>query len=131
MRRAFLLLWCILLVTVSVQRCSGSALHSSITKSAGLDSSMGPDDVVIGDELIKPADDVVIGDELLKPACDKLGYRFLHLPSGLKVLLISDPDTDKAAAALDVSLRLHTITTDSSSSSSTVRGQTTRALHAF
>lgn len=48
--------------------------------------------------------DVVVGEQLIKPACDKLSYRVVELPNKLRVLLIHDPETDKAAAALDVSL---------------------------
>lgn len=36
------------------------------------------------------------------PAIDKREHRFLELPNGLRVLVISDPDTDQAAAALSV-----------------------------
>jgi hypothetical protein len=46
---------------------------------------------------------VVVGEQLIKPACDKLSYRVVELPNKLRVLLIHDPETDKAAAALDVS----------------------------
>lgn len=46
---------------------------------------------------------VVTTESIIKPACDKLSYRSVLLPNKLKVLLISDPETDKAAAALDVS----------------------------
>jgi hypothetical protein len=47
---------------------------------------------------------VVVGEQLIKPACDKLSYRVVELPNKLRILLIHDPETDKAAAALDVSL---------------------------
>ena len=33
---------------------------------------------------------------------DEKGYRYVQLDNGLRVLLISDPDTEKAAASLDV-----------------------------
>jgi hypothetical protein len=36
------------------------------------------------------------------PRCDELAYRIVSLPNGLRAALVSDPDTDKAAAALDV-----------------------------
>lgn len=49
------------------------------------------------------APEVLVGADLVKPACDKLAYRAIQLPNKLRVLLIHDPDTDKAAAALDVS----------------------------
>lgn len=38
----------------------------------------------------------------VKSPNDRLDYRYLRLDNGLQVLLISDPDTDKSAAALDV-----------------------------
>lgn len=46
---------------------------------------------------------VLIGEDIIKPRCDKLEYRSITLPNKLRVLLISDPETDKAAAALNVS----------------------------
>ena len=41
-------------------------------------------------------------DEIARSEEDKRNYRGLELNNGLKVLLISDPTTDKSAAALDV-----------------------------
>jgi insulysin len=35
-------------------------------------------------------------------SCDELAYRIVELPNRLRAVLVSDPDTDKAAAALDV-----------------------------
>ncbi|KAG2427393.1 hypothetical protein HYH02_014613 [Chlamydomonas schloesseri] len=40
--------------------------------------------------------------QLVKPANDDMEYRYLQLPNGLRVLLISDPTADKAGAAMDV-----------------------------
>lgn len=37
-----------------------------------------------------------------RPSCDELSYRVVDLPNGLRAALVSDPDTDKAAAAMDV-----------------------------
>eukprot|EP00775_Hariotina_reticulata_P005549 gene5549-5785_t len=45
---------------------------------------------------------VIAFDGIVRPSCDKLGYRVVTLPNQLRVLLVSDPDTDKAAAALNV-----------------------------
>ncbi|XP_073115983.1 insulin-degrading enzyme-like 1, peroxisomal [Elaeis guineensis] len=42
--------------------------------------------------------------EIFKPRNDKREYRRIVLPNSLEVLLISDPDTDKAAASMDVSV---------------------------
>ncbi|WP_252179714.1 insulinase family protein [Endozoicomonas sp. 4G] len=39
---------------------------------------------------------------VVKSPADDRDYRFVQLDNGLKALLISDPDTDKAAAAVDV-----------------------------
>lgn len=39
---------------------------------------------------------------LEKPANDEREYRLIKLANQLEVLLISDPDTDRASAALDV-----------------------------
>ena len=41
-------------------------------------------------------------DHVVKSAEDKRLYRGLELTNGMKILLISDPTTEKAAAALDV-----------------------------
>jgi len=40
--------------------------------------------------------------DIVKPTSDKLSYRFVELHNGIKVVLVSDPETDKSAAALDV-----------------------------
>lgn len=37
-----------------------------------------------------------------KPLLDDRSYRVIQLPNQLEILLIHDPDTDKAAAAMDV-----------------------------
>ncbi|MRI34825.1 hypothetical protein EOPP23_17750 [Endozoicomonas sp. OPT23] len=41
---------------------------------------------------------------IIKSPADDRDYRYLTLDNGLKALLISDPDTDKAAAAVDVNV---------------------------
>jgi len=43
--------------------------------------------------------------ELITPQIDTFEYRFLRLENNLQVVLVHDKDTDKAAAALDVSGR--------------------------
>lgn len=50
------------------------------------------------------ASDCIVGPEPRKSELDDRLYRTLALPNGLKVLLVSDPMQDKAAAALDVSV---------------------------
>ncbi|GJN32785.1 hypothetical protein PR202_gb21313 [Eleusine coracana subsp. coracana] len=42
--------------------------------------------------------------EIIKPRNDKRGYRRVVLPNALECLLVSDPDTDKAAASMSVSV---------------------------
>ncbi|KAL6657756.1 hypothetical protein ACP70R_005536 [Stipagrostis hirtigluma subsp. patula] len=42
--------------------------------------------------------------EITKPRNDKRGYRRVVLPNSLECLLISDPDTDKAAASMNVAV---------------------------
>ncbi|XP_022253443.1 insulin-degrading enzyme-like, partial [Limulus polyphemus] len=41
-------------------------------------------------------------DNIIKSEEDKISYRGLELTNGMKILLISDPTTEKSAAALDV-----------------------------
>lgn len=43
-------------------------------------------------------------DNIAKSQNDKLSYRGLVLSNEMKVLLISDPTTDKSAASLDVEI---------------------------
>ena len=43
-----------------------------------------------------------VESNIVKSAEDKRAYRGLELTNGLKVLLVSDPSTDKSSAALDV-----------------------------
>lgn len=43
-------------------------------------------------------------DNILKSKEDKRLYRGLVLSNELKVLLVSDPSTDKSAAAMDVNV---------------------------
>lgn len=43
-------------------------------------------------------------EELFKPLVDDSDYRFITLSNGLRCLLVSDPEADKAAASLDVSI---------------------------
>lgn len=42
--------------------------------------------------------------QVMKSPADDRDYRYLTLDNGLKVLLVSDPDTDKGAAAVDVNV---------------------------
>ena len=40
--------------------------------------------------------------EVVKPAVDKLRYRCVVLDNNIRITLVSDPEADKAAAAMDV-----------------------------
>ncbi|KAK6060676.1 peptidase, M16 family [Cooperia oncophora] len=43
-------------------------------------------------------------DDIVKSPSDQREYRGLELTNGLRVLLVSDPTTDKSAAAMDVNV---------------------------
>lgn len=45
-----------------------------------------------------------IYNDIIKSEQDKRLYRGIEFENGLKALLVSDPSTDKAAAALDVNI---------------------------
>ena len=45
-----------------------------------------------------------LADNLEKPLLDNRSYRVIELPNKLEALLIHDPDTDKASAAMDVNV---------------------------
>jgi insulysin len=45
-----------------------------------------------------------ITDQLEKPALDDRDYRVIRLPNKLEALLVHDPDTDKASAAVNVNV---------------------------
>lgn len=53
-----------------------------------------------------PPDDAPerLADHLETPALDDRSYRVIRLPNKLEALLVHDPDTDKASAALDVNV---------------------------
>lgn len=43
-------------------------------------------------------------DDIVKSPNDKRAYRGLVLKNEMKVLIVSDPETDKSAASLDVNI---------------------------
>ncbi|KAK0715927.1 hypothetical protein B0H67DRAFT_610605, partial [Lasiosphaeris hirsuta] len=45
-----------------------------------------------------------IADTLEKPLLDNRSYRVMRLPNQLEIVLVYDPDTDKAAATMDVNV---------------------------
>lgn len=45
-----------------------------------------------------------LADNLQKPIVDDRSYRVIKLPNQLEALLIHDPETDKASAAMDVNV---------------------------
>lgn len=50
----------------------------------------------------KPVERVT--DQLEVPSLDDRSYRVIRLPNQLEALLVHDPETDKASAALDVNV---------------------------
>ncbi len=46
----------------------------------------------------------LLTDRLEKPSLDDRQYRVVRLANGLEALLVHDPETDKASAALDVNV---------------------------
>lgn len=44
----------------------------------------------------------ILADKLEQPDLDNRSYRVIQLSNKLEVLLVHDPDTDKASAAMDV-----------------------------
>jgi len=46
----------------------------------------------------------VLADKLEAPALDNRSYRVIRLPNQLEALVVHDPDSDKASAALDVNV---------------------------
>ncbi|XP_031397805.1 insulin-degrading enzyme-like 1, peroxisomal isoform X3 [Punica granatum] len=55
-----------------------------------------------GSELVAAAMSVAVADEIVKARNDEREYRRIVLKNSLEVLLISDPDTDKCAASMNV-----------------------------
>ena len=51
-----------------------------------------------------PTTAVLLTDSLEKPSLDDRDYRVIRLPNELEALLVHDPETDKASAALDVNV---------------------------
>lgn len=47
---------------------------------------------------------VLLTDHLEKPSLDNRDYRVVRLDNELEALLVHDPETDKASAALDVNV---------------------------
>lgn len=56
------------------------------------------------ENLIKPNRDTKVYDNIVKSAGDKRDYRGIELKNGMKVILVSDPTTDKSAAAVCVNV---------------------------
>ena len=51
---------------------------------------------------ILPIGKIYEDEHFVKSAADSRHYRGIELGNGLKILLVSDPETDKASAAMDV-----------------------------
>ena len=68
---------------------------------AAATSQLGPDGCVAGDVIASAATQVYNG-EVYKSQADKRQYRALTLSNGMDVLIVTDPQAEIAAAALDV-----------------------------
>lgn len=89
------------LATYRCKRCTTFALALILTSLAAYTVASGLDTMAANNSAPVPAP----GDEsaaLVKPKTDKLLYKIITLPNKLRAILISDPETDKAAASLDV-----------------------------
>lgn len=64
--------------------CSNIRLSSAVESSEATAAVAAPED----------------GVEVIKPERDERSYRYLTLPNGLAVMLVSDSDTEKAAASM-------------------------------
>jgi insulysin len=53
---------------------------------------------------LAPGPAAVLLTDLEKSSLDDRDYRVIRLPNGLEVLLVHDPETDKASAGLDVNV---------------------------
>lgn len=58
----------------------------------------------MNESLLKVNRDMKIYDSIVKSAEDKRSYLGLELKNGMKVVLVSDPTTDKSAAAMCVNV---------------------------
>ena len=53
----------------------------------------------------QPPEPIHVNTDILHPSSDKRSFGSLTLENGLEVLVISDPDTTAAGAAVDVEVR--------------------------
>ena len=61
-------------------------------------------DVDEPDFCFSPVEVLERSDDIRKPTCDERAYRYIKLSNQLQVLLVSDPEADKAAASMDVAV---------------------------
>ncbi|CAI7864990.1 unnamed protein product [Closterium sp. NIES-53] len=89
------------LTLLSVTSASQAAVSGETVSSSGQSTARG-EMPPHGAPLSGSVESSSPGSGILIPRCDQRQYEALELPNGLTVLLISDPETDKAAAAMDV-----------------------------
>jgi insulysin len=53
---------------------------------------------------LAPGEVEVVTDRLETPSLDDRSYRVIRLPNQLEALIVHDPKTDKASAAMDVNV---------------------------
>lgn len=66
-----------------------------------------PTNMAASSELTATPEAATPAIDIIKSESDKRNYRYLTLPNQLQVLLISDPETEKSAASLDVQIGAH------------------------
>ncbi|GFX56857.1 insulin-degrading enzyme [Trichonephila clavipes] len=89
---------CNLFANQSTKKCfhkSKNFFFKKIVDQRSLTSST----MILKDELVSK-----IYDNIIKSEEDSRQYRGLELSNGMKIFLVSDPSTDKSAAALDVQI---------------------------
>ncbi|QLL33255.1 hypothetical protein HG536_0E01660 [Torulaspora globosa] len=83
-------------------------LHNLVRKNLNFTGELGSSGVIVGP--LKEYRTMTTSSykkfelDFIKPDLDDRAYRFIQLPNDLKALIIQDPTTDRAAAALDVNI---------------------------
>jgi insulysin len=88
-------------VSVKVGFVIGLALAAVIPSYSFADASIKNESQA---QAATPAAKIVSTVDVVQSPSDKRQYQYFELPNQLKVLLVSDPTTDKAAASLDVGI---------------------------
>ncbi|CAH2222526.1 jg5093 [Pararge aegeria aegeria] len=92
-------------ICIKKRQYSGMTVPQCVTRS--LSRGQSPVEARPGSGTDSPVDVVKRYNDIVKSQEDKREYRGLQLPNHMKVLLVSDPTTDKSAAALDVNIGMY------------------------